>query len=132
LLPDARIGIGIGTANYQLERVIESDGEAFRFSGSLIDKMKKNRIGLAIKTPWKEVNEELEISFQLLDSLINKWSSPSAEVVHYCLLLGLTQQELSNKLKVSQPAIHKRLALASFDVVQSAINRFEKLIVNQI
>lgn len=128
LLPDARIGIGIGQVKYQAEKIVESDGEAFNYSGALLDEMKHSDAALAIRTPWTDVNEELAVSTKLLDSLVSKWSSPMAEAVYLHFSEGYTQKELSNHLGISQPAVHKRLSSANIDAVQTVLDRFEKLI----
>ena len=132
MLPDARIGIGVGSVRYKAHKTIESDGEAFQNSGQVLDAMKNSGAELAVRTPWEEVNEELEVSCKLLDALINRWSSAMAEAVYMHLLEDITQQDLSLKLSISQPAVHKRLASANIDAVEACINRFQKLITNHV
>ncbi|MBL6445647.1 hypothetical protein JMN32_04960 [Fulvivirga sp. 29W222] len=131
-LPDARLSVGIGTVSYKADKVVESDGEAFQYSGLLLDSMKQAGIELAIRTPWDDVNDELAVVCKLLDAIINRWSSAMAEAVCLYLQEEATQLELSTKLKISQPAVHKRLASANIDAVQAALNRFQKLIIRNL
>lgn len=131
-IPDARVSIGIGTVSYKADKIIESDGQAFQYSGQLLDSMKHSGLELAIHTPWDEVNDELEVTCKLLDALINRWSSAMAEAVYLYLQEDVTQQKLSVKLKISQPAVHKRLASANIDAVEAALNRFQKLITKYV
>ncbi|GAA0893653.1 hypothetical protein GCM10009122_33320 [Fulvivirga kasyanovii] len=131
-LPDARLSIGIGTISYKADKIVESDGEAFQYSGQLLDSMKQAGMELAIRTPWDEVNDELGVVCKLLDAIINRWSSAMAEAACLYLQEDVTQLELSAKLKISQPAVHKRLASANIDAVEAALNRFNKLITRNL
>ncbi|UII31438.1 SatD family protein [Fulvivirga ulvae] len=131
-LPDARMSIGIGAVSYKGDKVVESDGEAFQYSGQLLDTMKQAGSELAIRTPWEDVNDELEVVCKLLDAIIGRWSSAMAEATCLYLQDEVTQQELSAKLKISQPAVHKRLASANIDAVVAALNRFQKLITKKL
>lgn len=127
-LPDARIAIGIGTVSYRSAKVIESDGEAFRSSGRALDRLSGTKARLSIQTPWPEVNDELEVVSKLLDALIGRWSPAASQAVLLSLLTDATQVEVSKKLGISQPAVHKRLGTASLDAVKAALGRFEKLV----
>lgn len=127
-LPDARIGIGIGAISFNGKKVVESDGEAFQYSGMLLDKMKKSEQALSVQTPWQEINEELRVSTRLADAIISKWTAPSAEAAFYYLTEGKTQEKISKKIGISQPAIHKRLTLANVEAIEIYLNRFEKLV----
>ena len=81
---DARIAIGIGTIDYlPRDQAGEGDGEAFRNSGPELDKMKKGEQNLIIKTPWNEINEELQTECSLLDALIQRWTKEQAEANFY-------------------------------------------------
>lgn len=131
-LPDARLSIGIGAVSYKADKIVESDGEAFQYSGQLLDSMKQAGMELAIRTPWDEVNDELGVVCKLLDAIINRWSSAMAEAACLYLQEDVTQLELSAKLKISQPAVHKRLASANIDAVEAALNRFHKLITRNL
>jgi|GEM_PF-127084 len=130
LLPDARIAIGIGTVSYRSSKVMESDGEAFKLSGHALDGLGKSTGRLALLTPWEEVNAETGASMQLLDALVNKWSSASAQAMFHYLAKGSTQSELSEILGISQPAVHKRLVAADQMAIHAALERYEQLIEN--
>jgi hypothetical protein len=131
-LPDARIGIGIGDISYRGKKIVESDGVAFHYSGTLLDDMKHSENALAIRTPWETVNEELAVTIKLADAIISKWSSASAETAFLYLSGHHTQQELSDLLGISQPAVHKRLSLANIEAIQVCLDRFELLIKKHI
>ena len=129
---DARIAIGIGKIGYVSSKVVESDGEAFKFSGELIDKMKKKGNRLKIHTPWKEINNELEVSIAFADAIISKWSTSQAEAFYLYMLKNLTQQSLATLLNISQPSIRKRLINGKIECFDLLRNRFEKIIQSKI
>jgi len=128
LLPDARIAIGIGSVSYRSSKVIESDGQAFKLSGHALDGLGRSTNRLALLTPWEEVNAEFSVSLKLLDAVLNKWSSASAQAMFLLLDKGATQSELSDMLDISQPAVHKRLAAGDQLAVHAIVERYEHLI----
>ena len=131
-LPDARISIGIGTMNHLAKKVAESDGEAFVRSGHGLDELVKSSNRLAISTPWDDVNAELDVSVKLLDALVSKWSSGSAQAMFHYLGKETTQSKISDLLDISQPAVHKRLAAAEQVAVQAVIERYEQLVTQKL
>ncbi len=46
---DARISIGIGEIDFEAEKIIESDGEAFQLSGRNLDEMKRKDERIRLK-----------------------------------------------------------------------------------
>ncbi len=131
-LPDARIAIGIGTVSYRSGKVVESDGEAFRNSGLALDQLGVTGGRLVLSTPWDEVNAEFGTSMQLLDALVGKWSSASAQAMFLYLTKGATQSEISRSLGISQPAVHKRLSGADHTVVQAMLDRYEVVVAAKL
>lgn len=127
-LPDARIAIGIGSVSYRAGKVVESDGEAYRNSGRALDDLGRTWGRLSLSTPWDQVNAEFGTSMQLLDALVGKWSSASAQAMFLYLTKGATQSELSNLLGISQPAVHKRLVAADQSAVQAMIGRYDEVV----
>jgi len=117
---DARIAIGIGKGSVK-SKIIESNGEAFQLSGLEFDKLKKAHEKLNILTVWEEKNTYFNIIIKLLDIIIDKWTKLTSEVTYEYLLNGSTQSEMAKVLKVSQPAIHKRLSIANIDVIEKSI-----------
>jgi hypothetical protein len=129
MIPDARMAIGIGTVSYRSSKVIESDGEAYRNSGRALDELGRTWGRLALSTPWDDMNAEFGTSLRLLDALVGKWSSASAQAMFLYLTKGATQSELSGLLGISQPAVHKRLSGADQSAVQAMIDRYEEVVV---
>jgi hypothetical protein len=124
---DARIAIGLGTIDYLPRKVGEGDGEAFRNSGIELDSMKKSEKNLIVKTPWKELNDELRTECALLDAVIERWTREQAEAIMY-QIMGLTQEEIAGILKISQPAVFHRLKTCGSRAVQEFLMRYKDVV----
>lgn len=126
-LPDLRIAIGIGTVNLKRTTILESNGEAFQFSGKALDKMKGDYPRMALKTSNNELNEEFNVHFSLLDSVTSKWSRESAEVVYF-VLRGYKEREIADKLGIYQSAVNQRKKAANWDSIALLLQRFNSAI----
>ncbi len=123
---DVRIAIGIGEADYNEKAIAESNGKAFHYSGHTLDTMKAENKKLSLKTGNENINNEFKVSLKFLDSLTDKWSIASAEVVYY-LLKGLKEQQIADLLKRSQAAINLRKKAAGWEEVQLLLHRFNQV-----
>jgi len=125
---DVRIGIGIGEKEFSTSKITESNGEAFINSGYAFDNYLKKQ-NLAIKTPWKEVDEELNIAFELALLTINSWTQNSAEIFKLSLEnRNATQKEISKILGISQSSVSERQKRAGFEPIMKLEKRFKKII----
>lgn len=118
---DLRIAIGIGEAERITDRPGTSDGEAFRLSGRLADRMRglQNRIAFAI--PKESVT--LDAQMALLEVLMEDRTTAQYEVIEG-LLNGETISQMANRLSVSQPAISQRVSAAKWWAIESVLNSF--------
>lgn len=124
---DARIAIGVGKIDYlRDDQVGEGEGEAFRNSGLELDKMKGER-HITVKTPWNEINEELQTDCALLDALINRWTKEQAEAIIYHIQ-DYKQEDIAKKLNTSQSAVSQRQRIGGAWAVRLFFERF-KIIV---
>ena len=126
-LTDFRMAIGIGSVHLKRESILESNGEAFQFSGRTLDTMKGDYPRLQLKTANNNLNEEFNVSFSLLDSVMSKWSSASAEVVYY-LLKGYKEKEIANILGINQSAVNHRKKAANWDAIALLLKRYTSAI----
>jgi len=128
---DVRIAIGIGEISSKRENVNESTGDAYTFSGRTLDLMKKHKRTLAIKTNNISLNTELETEFKLLELILSGWTVNSAEVI-YWTILGLNEQEISEKLKKTQSAINQRKKTAGWSGIEPLLKRFKELMEKEV
>lgn len=121
---DARIAIGIGEKGYTGKSVNESDGQAYQWSGTTLDSLKRESHRLQIVTPWLHIDQPVNVALKLASSLIDDWTFAEAEVVWLKLSEGKTQEQMAKKLKISQPAVHKRYASAHYQELSELISYF--------
>jgi hypothetical protein len=129
---DARIAIGIGEKGYTAKSVNESDGEAYQYSGNLLDSFKASQNRLEIKSPWPEIDRSINMSLLLASVIIDDWTQAEAEIAWLKLSEEKTQVEMAKKLKITQPAVHKRATGAHLTEVVNLISYFESTITAAI
>ncbi|MCT4672508.1 MAG: SatD family protein [Prolixibacteraceae bacterium] len=125
---DARISIGLGPIEYLHQQLSLSDGTALQLSGRSLEKMKSLNQKLIVTTEHDEINRELRVELKLLDAIIEKWTTHSAEVVYY-LLQGNNETQTAQKLGISQSAVNQRKKTANWDAIVMLLDNFESLIL---
>jgi len=126
---DARISIGIGTINYNKGNIVEWQGDAFKRSGQLLDRMIKGNKRLGINTPWVKINKELEVESMLADAIISRWTATTAETIYQYLLYQKSQREIAEQFNIKQPSVHKRLVkYGNIDGIEFFIKRYNELV----
>lgn len=107
---DVRLAIGIGKQTYRENSISEASGDAFLFSGQLLDQLKDENIHLGIRTPNSKLNKELNMMFKLALVIMNSWTSKTAEVAKLLFSKpGMTQVEMAERLGIAQSTINERL-----------------------
>ncbi|MTI30510.1 SatD family protein [Xanthovirga aplysinae] len=132
---DARMFIGIGTVDFLDESVATSDGEAFQRSGLGLDRLKNKSRRFGMESPWGEFDQEFYVESILAEGIINRWKPATAKVVFAGLLDNLTQNELAEKLQISQPTINQHFRSSNMNAILVFLERFqlkiEKLCLHQ-
>jgi len=134
---DARLAIGLGKAGKVGKNIGLSDGEAFRNSGQLLNPKTKEEFKklkdykLLFKSPWEEVNAEMEVLLSALDGLISKWTTEQAEVI-YELLNRKTQTQIATELGKSQSSISERVQNANWLAISNILLRYETIVKQQL
>ena len=127
---NVRLGLGIGLKSYESEHILESNGEAFINSGRVLEQLKKET--LLIKTPWPDLDEELNLYFELISLVMDEWTVASAEAIRLALSnKSLRQKEIADQLDISQGRVSERLNRAGLRHIQRVNERFRKLINQQ-
>ncbi|MES2133528.1 MAG: SatD family protein [Bacteroidota bacterium] len=130
---DARLAIGIGTAGKVSKNIGLSDGEAFRNSGQLLNPKTKEEFKklkdykLLFKSPWEDVNAEVEVLLSAMDALMGKWTIEQAEVI-YELLNRKTQTQIAAELSKSQSSISERVQNANWLAISNILARYETIV----
>lgn len=129
----ARMAIGIGNKDFSAPRITESNGEAFVFSGDKYEQLKKERITLAVETPWQEINRQLNVCIRLALIAIDSWSRVSAEYVSLRMESPhLTQVQLAEKLGINQSSASARQKRAYYDEIMLLEKFYRELITQKL
>lgn len=107
------------------------DGEAIYMSGRAIqDYSTSDKQKIVIKNTMffcssdNRTNVLYETIFSLLDTIISKYSAKQSQVI-YLRLLGLSEKEISQKLKKNQSTISQHSTSAGWQSIEKAIIFFE-------
>lgn len=115
---DVRIAIGIGVKTFSGKSVMESNGEAFLFSGETLENLKKDKVNLKIKTANEQINQELNLYFKFALTIMDNWSTNSAEIVKlYVEQPQALQEELGKQIGINQNAVSSRQKRAHLDLI---------------
>jgi len=110
------------------------DGEAIYLSGRAIkDYSTSDKQKIVIKntmffcSPDKELEEQYDTLFTLLDTIISKCSAKQSEVVFY-KLWSLSEKDIAKRLKKNQSTISQHSTAAGWLSIEKAILYFENSI----
>lgn len=106
---DVRLAIGIGHKTHQGASVAEASGSAFIFSGETLERLKKEKVNLAIKTNNEDFDASLNLCFKLALIAMDNWTANSAEIVKLSLKHpNLSQTALGAKIGIKQNTVSER------------------------
>ena len=119
-----RQSVGIGDISFKSDKVVTSDGTAFRLSGESIDELKKRSELIGIAFSDNAFNEEWKVHSATLNFLLERLSNAQAEAL-YLQMQNAKQEEIAKALHISQPSVHQRLQAAGWVVINKILQRFE-------
>ena len=129
---DVRIAIGIGEKTFKGKSVVESNGEAFLFSGETLESLKKEKVNLKIKTTNDQLNQELNLYFKLASTIMDNWTTNSAEIVKlYMEQPQALQEELGKHIGINQNAVSSRQKRAQLDLIMQ-LEQFYRQKITQL
>lgn len=121
---DVRLAIGIGEKTYQSNKITESNGSAFVNSGECFEALKKTT--LAVKSPFNEFDNSINIMLELAQLILNNWTSTSAILIKTALENpDLNQSQLAKILKKTQGNISQGLKRAGYDEISKLLYYYE-------
>lgn len=121
---DVRLAIGIGKKTYQSDKITESNGSAFVNSGECFEALKKTT--LAVKSPFNEFDNSINIMLELAQLILNNWTSTSAILIKTALENpDLNQSQLAKILKRTQGNISQGLKRAGYDEISKLLYYYE-------
>lgn len=128
---DVRMAIGIGDKNFQGDKVSESNGSAFSNSGNQFDLLKKQKVTLAISSPQKEFDREINLLLKLALVTMDNWSTVSAELAEILFdNPNLLQEEIAQRLQIKQSAVSQRSHRAKLDLIMEVVRHYQKKVKN--
>lgn len=127
---DVRIAIGIGEEQFLADKITESNGTAYVYSGRLLDDLKATGKTLAIKTPDEKIDRDLNIVFRWCSVDFDNWTVALAEIIHQFIMnKEITQDDLARQLNITQSSVSQRSKRANLDLIKETDLYFRKKIV---
>ncbi|MDZ7582370.1 MAG: hypothetical protein U5R30_17745 [Deltaproteobacteria bacterium] len=128
---DSRMAIAVGTIDFiPAAKVSSGDGQAYRLSGSLIERMpRQQRLSFAFAaTQGDDRMAALETVIQLMDVLAANWSEKQAQAVTGALQ-GWTQEKIATTCwpqPITQQAVAQHLDRAGWHAFEKGLLFFEQ------
>lgn len=123
---DVRMSIGIGNKEFKGSKVSQSNGTAFNNSGTQFDLLKKQKINLAICSPQKEFDQEINLMLKLALVTMDDWSVGSAQLAKLVFAHpDLLQEEIAQKFGIKQAAVSQRANRAKLNLIRELENYFK-------
>lgn len=116
---DVRMSIGIGEKTFEGARISESNGPAFVYAGEKFDKLKKEKINMAVQSSWQDFDREINLYLRLAGTFMDHWSVSSAELMEIVLHRPeATQEEIGRHLGIKQNTVSDRWGRANVNEIQ--------------
>lgn len=116
---DVRMSIGIGEITYIGDKITESNGPAYSYSGEQLEGMKKQKINLAVKSDHPLLDKELNLMLKLGGTIWDNWSKVSAELAAMLLTdSAQLQEQIAKKLNIKQAAVSQRYKRSEMSLVK--------------
>lgn len=123
---DVRLCIGIGTKEFDARSISESNGEAFIRSGEGYEQLALHKQNMMVKSPDAAFDEEMNLYLRLLLIAMDNWTRKSAEYVRWSLTRDLKQEEIAEKLGITQSSVSERHKRAYLEEVRAVEKRYRE------
>lgn len=129
---DVRMVIGLGEKDYASDRISESNGSAFVFSGEKLEVLKREKNTLCISSANVEFDQQMNLYLKFAQRVMDNWSISSAELVQAILNnMGKNQSEIGQLLGIKQPSVSGRIHRAQIEEILE-MEQFYRSYVNGI
>ena len=126
---DVRMGMGIGEQSFVGEKVSESNGNAFIYASEIFNLLKKENLGIGVKTGETSIDDEVNLCLKLAEIFMSKWTVSSAELVNIVLNRPeITQKEIEKILGIKQNSVSGRWKRAHIDDLLAIDKMYRKKI----
>lgn len=124
---DVRMSLGIGESQYEVEKVTESYGQAFIYSGEAFEALKDRT--LLFKTINKDFDDCLNPVLGLISFIADQWKPETAKAFFYGLYYkDKLQKDIAEKMGINSTTVSRALKRAAYD----EINEVLKLYSNKV
>lgn len=132
-----RIAMGFGKLDRFDKENGVIDGDAIYFSGRKINEESTtyNKERIVIKNTLffvsdnELLNQNVNTQLALLDILITNATSKQCRILFY-RLLGMSEIEIANELKIKQPTVNKQLTSIGWNAIEKSVAYFSNIIKN--
>ncbi len=123
---DLRLSIGLGDEDFRAGRVSESNGSAYQRSGRTFERLKQERISLALNSGHPQKDAAFNLILRLALEFMDYWSPVSAEII--ALVMDqpeAAQREIAEALQIQQSAVSQRLKRAKKELVMDILDHYQ-------
>lgn len=125
---DCRLGIGFGKIEYEGKSLNDSDGEAFRWAGEMLEQTDTQQARVQIATPDSEFNKTWNCIFALSEPIVDNWTKIQSGVVNLHIL-GFNQTQIARSYGIAQSNISKHLSASNWNIIaKNVLPLFEEQI----
>lgn len=123
---DVRLCIGIGKKDFDAPTISESNGDAFIRSGEGYEQLSSHKQNMMVKSPDAAFDQEMNLYLRLLLIAMDNWTPKSAEYVQLSFTGNLKQEQIAEKLGITQSSVSERHKRAYLDEVRAVENRYRE------
>lgn len=121
---DVRMSIGIGTRNFEGDKITLSNGSVFVNSGRNFEQMRKEKELLGFQSGDANLDQEVNLMLEWASQTMDTWSVVSAEIVHLFLTKSPNQEQAADILNISQSSVSQRLKRSNYDLLMKTESYF--------
>ncbi len=124
---DVRIGIGIGTVNGRVTTLGTAKGDAFLWSGRMLDQLQATEQRLSIVCKVEMADIGFAVMSDYLDMIFKGMTVKQARVI-MGLLQGQTQLAIAERMNKSKSTVSQLAAAGHWEEIVRLLYQFEQLI----